>query len=211
MAQPMTQTITNPTEAAEFIDLQFEPTDNPTLPCPDFCDGTCTTRPEVDGDAHHTSGFASLTVPSDRIGKFTDLDVSVSRTDDDFQPGTPVVNLLGFVNGGTTLPASLARELAAMLLNAADIADPLPAGVMPIEAKQVRIGDEISTPDGWQKVVGQMAFLASDDSAAQVNVWTDDYDHDPDTDGWKFEPGDIVHVRRPLHGSCAIAFVEPIR
>lgn len=180
--------------------------DEETLDCPDFCDGSCTDWNDRPGNLHHTSGFDTLTV-GDR-----DIDISTSRSDEDGKAGEHVVNMLSLHRAvELTMSPGTARQLAAMLLNAADAGNPLPDGVLAVEAKQVRIGDDIFTPSGWQKVVGQMAFFAGGDSDAQVNVWTDDYDHDPDTNGWEFQPGDIVQVRRRIHGSCAIAFVEPIR
>lgn len=192
MAQPMTLIATP------------DPDDNQMPACPDFCDGTCVEWPEEKGDAHHTSGFTTLTVPSDRRGETLDLDVSVSRTDDDFQVGTLDVNLLGFNHGGATLTAAHARQLAAMLLNAADLADPLPSGVMVTPAGRVRIGDEIDTPDGWQTVNGLLIFPDADQAA----LFTPEKD-DIDSDGYQHSMLDPVRVRRPLNGSCAIPFVKP--
>ena len=190
--------------------LMPEPDDERRLPrCPEFCDGTCADWNDEAGSLHHTSGYTSMSTASDARGQRMVWLVSASRTDENFLAGTYDVNLLPEHGAGATMTPGEARQMAALLLNAADLADPLPVGVLPVDAKQVRIGDEISTPDGWQKVVGQMAHLASDEGAAQVNVWTSDVDHDPDTDGWLYRLGDIVHIRRCVHGSCAIAFVEP--
>lgn len=195
-----TITITDPeavTAALGAIDAEMPP-------CPAFCNDKCGEFAELPGDAHHSSGFDILPINTGRDGETADLWVSTSRTDEDWRAGTPDVNVLTG-RDGFTLTAAKARQLAAMLMNAADNADPLPYGQMPLEAQLVRVGDEILTADGWQHVVGQMAFGDND----QVNVWTDVEDHDPDTDGWEFKPGDLVRVRRRIHGSCAIAFEEP--
>lgn len=197
----MTQTISAP------IDLDTATTATEP-PCPDFCDSTCDEWGPT--DLHHTSGFTTVTA-ADGQGS-TDLDVSVSRTDANHTAGEHVVNLLSLDhNFGLELTASLARQLAALLLNAADMADPLPLGVLAVQAQHVQIGDQIRTEDGWQNVVGQMAHLASEDYGAQASVWTDSEDHGDDTDGWMHQPTDVVMVRRRVHGSSAIAFVEPIR
>lgn len=179
--------------------------------CPDgvpFCVGRCT----WDADSLHGSDFAS--VPAERSDCGTAADVTVLATCDGADAAVVHVmtNLAAPMDSlDVELTPEAARQHAAHVLNAADMADPLPPGVLAIQAEQVRIGDEISSPGGWQKVVGQMAFFASEESGAQVNVWTDDYGHDPDTNGWEFQPGDVVHVRRRIHGSCAIQFVEPVR
>jgi hypothetical protein len=182
-------------------------TDTTAMPaCPDFCDSTCAADEEPAGEAHHSNGGTVIALASSRPGRTIEWWISASRTDADFQAGVAEVNL--FLHRGhadSVMTPAEARKFAATLLNAADQADPLPYGVLPIPAKQVRIGDEISTPLGWQTVIGQMVF------ANQANVWTDDDGHDLDTDGWDFEPGDVVRVRRRIHGSCALQFEEPQR
>jgi hypothetical protein len=154
-----------------------------------WCDGTCN---EWDDQAHHTTGFEYMEIDRGNRGS-TMLAMSVFRTDTDDRPG-PVQIFMGLdsVSDEMTLSPKRARQFAAMLLNAADDADPLEPGVVILGVEHVRLHDRILTRDGWQTVVGQMAF---DD---QVNVWTDDHDHDPESDGWLFEPGDPVSVRRQL-------------
>lgn len=106
------------------------------------------------------------------------------------------------------MTAEQARANAAWLLNAADLIDPLPAGVMAVTAVQVRIGDELLTDDGWQRVTGLMFF----EDTEQASVFTPQRGGEMDgTDGWDLSFNDAVKVRRPVHGSCAIQFVEPIQ
>jgi hypothetical protein len=168
-----------------------------------WCNDECRTY-EGEDAGHHSSGFDHLDISRGARGETT-LSMSVFRTDED-TPG-PVLIFLGLDNScdEMILTAAKARQLSAMLLDAADDADPLPLGVVPMQAQHVHLSDEVLTEDGWQTVVGQMAF---DD---QVNIWTDAEDRDPETDGWPFEPGDLVRVRRRIHGSCVIAFQEPTR
>lgn len=176
-----------------------EPDDNPLdLLCPPYCDGTCVEWNDKPGNGHHTSGFQHLELGGN------DWTVSTFRTDEGGTAGTHQIHV-GDYSREVVLDAPETRQFAAVLLNAADMADPLPYGVLSIPAAQVRIHDEVSTPDGWQTVIGQMVF------GDYVSVWTDDEAHDPDTSGWEYQPGDLVQVRRRIHGSTAIAFVEPIR
>jgi hypothetical protein len=198
----MTQTISAP------IDLDTATTAT-ELACPDFCDDTCPEWGDP-GDRHHTSGFATVTL-SDRLGD-TDMDVVVSRTDKDGIAGPNIVSLHSLDHGlDLQTTAAQARQLAALLLNAADLADPLPLGVLAVQAQHVRIGDQIRTEDGWQNVTGQYAHLASEECSEHAAVWTDSDTHGVDSDGWKHKPTDVVIIRRRVHGSAAIAFVEPIR
>ena len=72
-------------------------------------------------------------------------------------------------------------------------------------AVNVRIGDEILTGDGWEKVTG----LLFDVACEQASVFTPSHSID-DSDGLDLSFMDPVKVRRSVHGSCAIQFVEPI-
>ena len=173
--------------------------------CPElvnFCDGTCREY----GDGYHSSGFTYLTVKRWTMGPkragFRNAQLSVSVYRDatkNRKLGKPKVTVITDELRGDQLALSPARArmLAAHLLNAADAADPIPTGVLVVAASAVRLGDDLLTADGWQKVVGQMVFVD------QTNVWTDDRDHDPETDGWFFQPGDPVKVRRTMYGGDA--------
>lgn len=192
MAQPMTALL--------------EPEDQNMPACPNFCNGTCSTWVDADGSNHHSSGLSTVVIAGGYRGEDVDLDVSASLTDEDYQAGTPEVNLMPSRGGdGVTMAPAEARKLAALLLNAADDADPLPTGVVLTTASKLRLDDELLTDDGWQAVTGLMFFKPS-----QVSVFTTEHD-DEDTDGIQLAPTDPVKVRRAVHDSCAIAFVEPIR
>lgn len=197
----MTQTITEP----DTIDIPIEPVAMPA--CPPLCNDSCDESVEAAGDAHHSTGFSTVTIVGGYRGEDVDLDVSASRTDENYQAGTPEVNLMPSRGGdGVVMSPAEARQVAALLLNAADRADPLPTGVMVTTAGRVRIGDEIETPDGWQQVNGLLMFPDADQAA----LFTPEK-CDCDSDGYQYSMTTTVKVRRPVHGSCAIQFVEPIR
>ena len=191
MAQPMTAL------------LSPEPDDHRTMPpCPDFCDGTCAQWKQPGGEAHHTSGFDVITL--DDSG--TDWYVSTSRTDQDYRAGAPDINVQPSAGGsGARLSPVEARRFAAMLLNAADLADPLPYGEVFTSPEMLHLGDELLTDDGWQRVEGLMFFT----EPAQITVFTGE--RDENSDGWQLDAEDLVRIRRRTVGSCAIQFVEPIR
>ena len=109
-------------------------------------------------------------------------------------------------DSGPAMTAEQARINAAWLLNAADLLDPLPAGAMATYAMHVRIGDELLTEGGWQKVTGLV--LEADIELVQAYTPLRSMDGG---EGWDFSFNDPVTVRRPVHGSCAIQFVEPIQ
>lgn len=75
--------------------------------------------------------------------------------------------------------------------NAADLADPLPAGVSHIRAEEIRVGDEVDTPDGWQTAY----MILVDASAQHVSIFTPER-NDSYTDGWQHTFGDPLIVRR---------------
>lgn len=193
----MTQTITKP----EMIDIPIGLVAMPD--CPAFCNHTCETWDDGEGNSHHVSDDFTVTTSGGRPGAKVDLYVCVSRTDQDYEAGAPEVNIIpDHLANGSAMTAAEARKLAATLLNAADLADPIPNDVLVVAASSVRLGDAVLTEDGWQNVVGQMAFVETDTSHGQVNVWTDE--RDPETEGWLFDPADPVKVRRPMHGGDAV-------
>lgn len=185
-----------------------EPDDDRPMPaCPDFCDGTCADwrDREEHGDAHHTSDFKIVALTESPAAGPIDWYVSASRTDADFEVGTCDVNLLPSRCDGATMTPAEARQLAALLLNAADMADPMPFGVLPALAADLRLGDELLTDDGWQAITGLMFFKDSDQASAYTPQ------RDEGSDGWQFGLTDPVRIRRRIHGSPAIAFTEPVR
>lgn len=195
MAQPMT--------------LVATPDPEPTnAGCPEgvaFCSGVCT---EYD-DGYHSSDFTYLQVKRWQGGEYRKSSLSVSVYREATKRGklgkAKVTVITGdFASDQLSLTPARTRMLAAHLLNAADLADPIPAGVLTVAASAVRLNDEILTADGWQTVVGQMVFVD------QVNVWTDDYDHDPDTNGWSYQPADLVQVRRPMNATDAVMDRKPL-
>ncbi|WP_106129430.1 DUF6907 domain-containing protein [Pseudosporangium ferrugineum] len=182
----------------------LEPEDpNPTcLAAITWCNGDC----HEWEDLHHSSGFDTMAA---RAGAETETTISVSvyRTDIADEPGPVEICLLAdSTTSELVFTPARARQLSAMLMNAADDADPAPHGVLNIPAGQVRIGDEIDTPDGWQKVNGLLIFPSADYAA----LFTPEKD-DVDSDGYQHSTTAPVRVRRRIHGSTAIAFVEPIR
>jgi hypothetical protein len=183
MAQPMTLVATP----------DPEPTDEGCPELVPFCSGVCREY----NDGYHSSDFTYLKAKRWNRGRYrkTQLSVSVYReATKNRKLGKPKVTVITDDSGNQiSMSPARARMLAAHLLNAADQADPIPLGVSVTPASGVRMGDQLLTGDGWQTVVGQMVF---DD---QTNVWTDVYNRDPETDGWKFDPADPVKVRRPLN------------
>lgn len=208
----MTQTITEP----EAIDIPIELIDTKSCTAQyPWCGGECNDQVEVEPgdeewqeDAYHCGAVAQLPMLRFTAGGWKDLNdatLLVRHDENEGDTSQPLILIdYPYRECGPAMTAEQARRNAAALLNAADLLDPIPAGVLVIAASAVRIGDSILTDDGWQNVVGQMVFAETGDSEAQVNVWTDNYDHDPDTDGWKFDPADPVKVRRPMHGGDAV-------
>jgi hypothetical protein len=167
-----------------------------TTGCPDgvaFCSGICT---EYD-DGYHSSGFSL--VDAIRYGRGdTEMALCVSRTEVDGKPGPAEIHFIpALCSDDFILTPERARRLAALLLNAADDADPIPSGAMLLTASALRLGDELLTDEGWQTVRGLMFFEASD----QASVFTDERNDDDDSDGWQFHLADPVEVRRPMHAA----------
>lgn len=191
MVQPVTSALLNPDDD--------QPTCSASLP---WCNGECG---EWNGE-HHTTGFDFLTIQRGLRGDM-ELTVSTAASEDDGKLGPAAVYLLAdHPADEMLLTPARARQLAAMLLNAADNADPLPHGVLVVPAGQVRIGDEIDTPDGWQTAIGLMFFP----EANQASVFTAERD-DIESDGWQLATYEPVKVRRRIHGSTAIAFMESVQ
>lgn len=189
----MTQTITE----AAFVAAA-------TATCPaghDWCEGDCQ-------DGYHSSQFAMVSAERwSRGAGWLDTEVwtSVYINDEDGQT-EPKLSLLvdDFAEEVRYTPAQ-ARTQAAALLNAADLAEPLPLGVMWTAPELIHLDDELLTGDGWQKVTGVMAF-AGDDT---IRIFTPERDPEGG-DGWELDAMELVQIRRRIHGSCAIQFTEPI-
>lgn len=103
-----------------------------TAACPAWCDGQCPGwRDDVDGSIYHTSEFKSVAVDSSERPDL-DLYVNVAQLEVPGRNNPAEVHML--VGGGLgedfTLSARTARELAAMLLAAADNADQVTDGVV---------------------------------------------------------------------------------
>lgn len=164
-----------------------------------WCEGDCT-----DADPYHRAAFAfipGLTFTA-RGWVETSKDLDIRFDENEGDSSRPLILL----DTSTGMTANQARIAAAHLLNAADVIDPLPVGVTATVAAQVRIGDELLTEDGWQKVIG-LAFFADTE---QASIFTPERGGDADgTDGWDLSFNDPVKVRRALRG-CAVQFVEPI-
>ncbi len=201
MAQPMTALLIEPT----YVDIPVELFDADEATCTagyGWCAGDCDTD-----DAYHCGTLAFLPMLRFTTGGWVEADdVSLLlRHDENEGDGSQSLIMLdGSITLSNGMTAKHARTFAAWLLNAADLIDPLPTGAMATTADKVRIGDDLRTEDGWQKVTGVMFFADTD----QASIFTTQ--RDPDTDGWGLSFNDPVMVRRPIHGSCAIQFVQPL-
>jgi hypothetical protein len=163
-----------------------------------WCVGEC---PDFNGH-YHGSDFAVAAITGSYF-RGTDLSVSVHRQDTADEVGAVLISVLTGTDD-IVLTAQQARQHAAHLLNAADLADPLPLGETVTTAGLVRLGDDLLTGDGWQTVRGLLLFTDSDQAAA----YTDERD-DETGDGWEFQLDDVVTVRR--RGGVFLEFVEPPR
>jgi hypothetical protein len=195
----MTLTITEPT-----IDVPVEIVDAQTCTAAyAWCNGEC-----HEDDPYHYGAVAWLSMqhftPRGWV-ESDDASVLLRHDENEGDASTPLVMVDGAITLSHGMTASQARQNAAWLLNAADLLDPLPAGVMATTAVKVHIGDELLTEDGWQKVTG-LLFMADSE---QASIFTPER-NDEDTDGWDLSFNDPVKVRRPLTGSCAIQFIEPM-
>ncbi|MET0522639.1 MAG: hypothetical protein ABW156_11825 [Jiangellaceae bacterium] len=167
--------------------------------------------PDADPDSvYHGCRYTSVEFMRLADGGWTELFASLHVRHDpseDPDAGPMVLMVPDEKADALAMTAEQARQNAAWLLNAADLIDPLPVGAMVTTAVNVRIGDELLTGDGWQKVTG----LLFDAALEQASVFTTERTMDDDSGGWDLSFNDPVKVRRPVHGSCAIQFVEPIR
>ncbi|MFY1673652.1 hypothetical protein ACN27G_27460 [Plantactinospora sp. WMMB334] len=164
-------------------------------PCPLFCDRNH--QPDPDGSIDHSGEIGELIAAHDNIAS-RDVETAVTayRLDIPGQPSMPEV-LLDIAVPGQMPYAHLswtptnARRQAGVLVEAADMVDPLPVGETWEPARHVRVGDEILTGDGWQHVY--MLLICERDR--QVSLWTPE--RDGDTDGWEYDTADLIRVRRP--------------
>lgn len=205
-----TQTFKEP----ETINIPIELVD--TAKCTagyDWCDRDCNERDGLeddwDDDAYHRGTVAQLSMMRFTPNGWRDLNdvtLTVRHDENEGDDSRPLILIDYPVRDCTpAMTAEQARKNAAWLLNAADLLDPLPAGVVVTTAMKVRIGDELLTDDGWQKVIGLLLFA----DIEQASFYTPER-HADTGDGWDFSFNDPVKVRRHLTGSCAIQFVEPI-
>lgn len=176
----------------------FEPTVATCTAGYDWCVGECT-----EGDPFHWSGYRWILglAPAGRSWvreEFT-IHLRVDEGDDSPKP------LILISDGLVGFDAEQARQAAAELLNAADRIEPLPLGVMMTAPELIHLDDELLTDDGWQKVTGVMAFTGDD----TTRIFTPERDPESN-DGWELDASNLVQIRRRIHGSCAIQFVEPI-
>lgn len=153
---------------------------SPDYPCPPWCDGKCVD--DWDGALHSTP---AMRVPV----RGEQVEVQVSRFDTTTGTGDATVDLYAEPTDACTMTPAQARQVAAALLNAADLADGgSPAEVPPL-AQHLRVGDHLLTPDGWQRVIGVMVF----ENSNHVAVFTPE--QDGDTDGWRYTLTDTVTAR----------------
>lgn len=183
----------------------------------EWCDGDCNDNEPFDSadeDDYQEEDYHRGVVSWLQMMRFTrngwknldDVALTVRHDQNEGADSRPLI-LIDYPHRDCTpgMTPEQARINAAWLMNAADLLDPLPAGVMATTAVNVRIGDVLDTPDGWQKVTG----LLFDADLDQASVFTTGRTMD-DSGGWDLSFNDPVKVRRPLHGSCAIQFIEPI-
>lgn len=111
----MTVTVNAPTRASQ------------ALPCPPWCNGACADW----DDQMHAADTISVPVRGENDGVTAPVvDVEMSRVDDDGNPGDVVIEMFVDKAGCLTadhagMTSGQARQLAAALLNAADVADGL--------------------------------------------------------------------------------------
>lgn len=167
-------------------------------PCPPFCIGDCVDRNDPDGPRYHGSDFDTAEVREFDHPGTRELSVSLTRLDDPGATGEPEIHLIaGYLGSDYIMSPQNARKLAAILLNAADAGDPLPLGETSVQARHIRVGDEILTEDGWQAVYFTMISVGSPYSPDSASLFTAERNGE-DTDGWKYGPTDPVRVRRPM-------------
>ena len=159
------------------------------IPCPPWCDGDCA---DWDGEALHSTPATTVPVRGQTgDGQPATVEVQVFRIDTGEQAGEPAIELYTLPADNCTMTAAQARQVAAALLNAADVADGGSPAEAPALAQHLRVGDDMLTPDGWQRVIGLMVF----ENSGHVAVFTPQ--RDGDTDGWVFGLADTVTARQP--------------
>jgi hypothetical protein len=157
------------------------------FPCPPWCDGQCG---GWDSEPLHSTPAVKVPVRGvDGEGNPAVVEVQVFRTDTATTAGEPAIELCTLPADNCTMTPAQARQVAAALLNAVDLAAGGQPAEVPTLAQHLRIGDELLTGDGWQKVIGLMVFANSD----YVAVFTPE--RDGDTDGWPYTLADTVTAR----------------
>ena len=155
-----------PFAADDQVDMVCAPTDHPTW-CAAVAE--CEAARDVDGTILHTSDYRSVEAANAATGRPEELVISLSRCDDpDGEQGPTSVYVMSAERLGCELrlPPAAARELAALLLEAADRAEP----EHDMAAAEVRVGDQLRTADGWETVTG----LLADGLRHEVAIFTDD-------------------------------------
>lgn len=162
------------------------------FPCPSWCEGDCDHGWfDEEGSRYHSSGYEALSVKAHGRPQ-VHLSTCLTRLDDpDADAAGPVEIHLGDIMYDYVFTPAQARTMAAMFLNAADLAEPLPVRVAHISAEKIRIGDEIDTPDGWQTAY----MILVDVRDQHVSIFTSERD-DSYTDGWQYTFGDPLIIRR---------------
>ncbi|BCJ65076.1 DUF6907 domain-containing protein [Polymorphospora rubra] len=163
------------------------------FPCPPWCVGGCEAWDEGNGERYHGSAFSSVHVKEPDYPR-TKVTVSNVREDDD-QMGATQIHILidGIGDMDWNIGPDAARKLAALLGRAADNADPMPAGTETVPACDVRLGEHILTPDGWQVVRDLLMVTDTDTAAFYTDERTDEI-----SSGWRFDLAEPVRVRRAV-------------
>jgi hypothetical protein len=156
--------------------------------CPVWCDATH--NPTADrGEVYHIGALTPVPVRSAYGDARCDasIDVFIDQCDDPGEPGEPTIGLLVGMDGGLSLTTGQALNLAAVLLGHAFR---MAAAELSVPAQDVRLGDEIHTPEGWQVVTG----LIHDGKRAEVAIYTV-HDEDPAA---RYDLAERVLVRREV-------------
>lgn len=158
-----------------------------TVTHPVFCadPAGCEAQRDWDGSLYHGSAFRDVTVNSANDSGPDTVSVSASRVDDPTDgPADPVLHVL-LVRVGVDIEMSpgQALGLAEALAEYARLAG---GHLLPV-AQDVRLGDQVLTPAGWQTVTG----LLHDGLRDEVAVFTVS-DDDPAA---RYQVGERVAVR----------------
>jgi hypothetical protein len=147
-----------------------------SISCPDWCrKDNC--APDIDGTRLHWSSGAVAGNPSIEL-QIGQLDSASGR-----QPAEIWI-------ADTEWEMGLADAVAVAELFRSRVMTAAGADGVEMPVELARLGEEILTPDGWQRI----ETLLIDEPANHVGVYTPERENEIE-ERWNFEPGDRVKVR----------------